>query len=69
MAPFGFKLWENAFQMIPNISLFDAGKNKIDKIFDENFRLKNLPKNCFRKLLVLEERRYFGPHQEIRLEK
>ena len=26
MAPFGLKLWENAFQMIPNISFFDAEK-------------------------------------------
>ena len=24
MAPFGLKLWENAFQMIPNISFFDV---------------------------------------------
>ena len=69
MAPFGLKLWENAFQMIPDISFFDAGGKKIDKIFDKNFRLKNSPKNCFRKLPVLEERRYFGPHQQIRLEK
>ena len=26
MAPFGLKLWENVFQMIPNISLFDTQK-------------------------------------------
>ena len=26
MAPFGLKLWENAFQMIPNISFFDVEK-------------------------------------------
>ena len=24
LAPFGFKLWENAFQTIPDISFFDA---------------------------------------------
>ena len=38
MAPFGFKLWENAFQTIPNISFFDAEKIFLAKIFDENFR-------------------------------
>ena len=32
MAPFGLKLWENAFQMIPNISFFDAGKQKFDNL-------------------------------------
>ena len=26
MAPFGLKLWENAFQAIPDISFFDAEK-------------------------------------------
>ena len=40
MAPFGLKLWENAFQTIPNISFFDAEKNFLAKIFDENFRQK-----------------------------
>ena len=30
MAPFGLKLWENAFQMIPDIPFFDAGE-KIGK--------------------------------------
>ena len=50
MAPFGFKLWENAFQMIPDVSFFDAesvkknGTNikiKIEKIanFDWSFTL------------------------------
>ena len=34
MAPFGLKLWENAFQTIPNISFFDAEKNFVAKIFD-----------------------------------
>ena len=32
MAPFGRKLWENAFQMIPNISFFDVEK-KMEKMF------------------------------------
>ena len=38
MAPFGLKLWENAFQMIPNISFVDAGnqKNRFKK-FDNMF--------------------------------
>ena len=26
MAPFALKFWENAFQTIPDISFFDAGK-------------------------------------------
>ena len=69
MAPFGLKLLENAFQMIPDISFFDAEEKKIDKFVYKDFRLENAPKNCFRKLPVLEERRYFGPHQQIRLEK
>ena len=37
MAPFGLKLWGNAFQMIPNISFFDVEKKKIGKIFRQNF--------------------------------
>ena len=53
----------------PRHFIFRRRGKKIDKIFDKNFRLKNSPKNCFRKLPVLEERRYFGPHQQIRLEK
>ena len=39
MAPFGLKLWENAFQTIPNISLFDAEK-KIGKKFLSQFSSK-----------------------------
>ena len=42
MAPFGLKLWENAFQTIPNISFFDAEKFFLAKIFDENFRQKKI---------------------------
>ena len=33
MAPIGFKLGQNSFQMIPDISFFDARKKKIDEIF------------------------------------
>ena len=47
MAPFGLKLWGNAFQMIPDISFFDAGEKKIDKIFDKYFRLKIRQKTVF----------------------
>ena len=35
MAPFGLKLWENAFQMIPDISFFDV--KKIAKMVDKFF--------------------------------
>ena len=48
MAPFGFKLWENAFQTIPDISFFDA-----EKTFHENCLQKNLTSNQER--AVLEE--------------
>ena len=34
MAPFGLKLWENAFQTIPDISFFDVEKKQLAKIFD-----------------------------------
>ena len=40
MAPFGLKLWENAFQTIPNISFFDVENKILAKFFDENFRKK-----------------------------
>ena len=33
MAPFGLKLWENGFQMIPDISFFDVEKTLFAKIF------------------------------------
>ena len=36
MALFGLKLWENAFQTIPDISLFDAQSIKKHLVF-ENF--------------------------------
>ena len=37
MAPFGLKLWENAFQTIPDISFFDVENKKLAKIFDKIF--------------------------------
>ena len=35
MAPFGLKLWENAFQMIPNISFFGVEKLFSAKCFEK----------------------------------
>ena len=40
MAPFGLKLWGNAFQMIPDISFFDVEKRKLTKLFDKKIRWK-----------------------------
>ena len=40
MTPFGLKLWENAFQTIPDISFFEVAKQILAKNFDENFRRK-----------------------------
>ena len=37
MAPFGLKLWGNAFQMIPDISFFDVEKKSSAKFFDKIF--------------------------------
>ena len=38
MAPFGLKLWENAFQTIPNISFFDVEFFFLLNFFDEKLR-------------------------------
>ena len=32
MAPFGLKLWQNAFQTIPDISFFDSEQKKVGEI-------------------------------------
>ena len=40
MAPFGLKLWENAFQTIPDISFFEVEQKFLAKKIDENFRRK-----------------------------
>ena len=37
MAPIGVKLWENAFQTIPDISFFDVEKKFFAKILDQKF--------------------------------
>ena len=68
MAPFGLKLWENAFQTIPNISFFDAEKFFLAKIFDENFRQKR-NRQAIDKLPVFEELWIFGRNKQMRLEK
>ena len=68
MAPFGLKLWENAFQTIPNISFFDAEKNFLANIFDENFRQKKLRRKID-KLPDFAELWIFGPNRQMRLEK
>ena len=68
MAPFGLKLWENAFQTIPNISFFDAKKIFLAKIFDENFRQKKNHRKID-KLPVFAELWIFGPNRQMRLEK
>ena len=68
MAPFGLKLWENAFQTIPNISFFDAEKIFLAKIFDENFRQKK-NRRKIDKLPVFEELWLFGRNWQRRLEK
>ena len=36
MAPIGLKLWENAFQTIPDVSLFDVEKNCSTILFNKN---------------------------------
>ena len=68
MAPFGLKLWENAFQTIPNISFFDAEKIFLAKIFDENFRQKKIRRKID-KLPVFAELWIFGRNRQMRLEK
>ena len=62
MAPIGLKLWENAFQVIPDISFFDAQKVCVGKI------LRQHPENGFNKVTVLEELCRFGRHWQMRLE-
>ena len=68
MAPFGLKLWENAFQTIPNISFFDAEKFFLAKIFDENVRQKK-NRRKIDKLPVFAELWIFGRNRQMRLEK
>ena len=65
MAPFGLKLWENAFQTIPNISFFDAERPKfLMKIF-----AKKKIRRKIDKLPVFVELWIFGRNRQMRLEK
>ena len=68
MAPFGLKLWENAFQTIPNIS-FSTPK----KFFWPKFLMKIFAKKKNRqkidKLPVFAELWIFGRNRQMRLEK
>ena len=68
MAPFGLKLWENAFQTIPDISFFDVEKKKMAKIFDKIFVKKNFRRKID-KLPVFAELWIFGRNRQMRLEK
>ena len=54
MAPFGLKLWENAFQTIPDISFFDVEKKN-----RRNFRIENSVFRYFGQ--VFEEQQPNGP--------
>ena len=54
MAPFGLKLWENAFQTIPDISFFDVEKKNLRK-----FRIE---KSVFQRFgMFFEELQPNGP--------
>ena len=65
MAPFGVKLWENAFQTIPDIQFFDAPKN-FWAIF---FQKKVWVDFFFQESGVLEELWFFGRDGQMRLDK
>ena len=41
MAPFGLKLWQNAFQMIPDIWIFDARNFFLMKFSDRKWSIKS----------------------------
>ena len=67
MAPFGLKLWESAFQMVPDISFVDTEK-ALAKLLDQNVcQHKNRLK--IDKLPVLEELWIFEPNGQMGLGK
>ena len=68
MAPIGLKLWENAFQVIPDISLFDANKHFLRQICLSQKIVRQYPENVFSKVPILEELCRFGRHWQMRLE-
>ena len=51
MAPIGLKLWEHAFQMIPDISFFDAKKQNFDTTFRRKTFFVNPPQKNSAKCL------------------
>ena len=51
MAPIGFKLWENAFQTICNVSFFDAEK-KCWAVFFQNEEIMGQSTKFFEKNLT-----------------
>ena len=65
MAPFGVKLWENAFQTIPDIQFFDAQNNFSTIFFSKQFRVDFV----FQESCVLEELYFFGRDGQMRLDK
>ena len=65
MAPIGAKLWENAFQMIPNVSFSDTEKNVLDNFFPKNLILEIV----FQETGDLEEPDTFERHWQIRRKK
>ena len=65
MAPFGVKLWENAFQTIPDIQFFDAQKNFWAIFFSQKVRVDFF----FQESGVLEELWFFGRDGQMRLDK
>ena len=67
MAPFDLKLWENVFQMIPDISFFETEKKEWEKLSIKILVKKNRQK--INKLPGLEEPWLFGHTRPMRLEK
>ena len=56
MAPIGFKLCQNAFQTIPDISFFDVENFLVNFFFEEIWRWRQ---NCLHDLFILEELEHF----------
>ena len=68
MAPFGLKLWEMAFQTIPDISFFDV-ENKNWRKFSIKKFVKKFVHRKIDKLPVFAELWIFGRNRQMRLEK
>ena len=67
MAPIGAKLCQNAFQVIPDISFFDAKKKFRQKFLAEKFFV-DTPKIFFNKVPVLEKLCRFTRNYRMELE-